>query len=725
MSENYSIHLKPVYSQTVPTPDGVKLPDGWCLSWHQLETLKALRDPNIDVVFNTAMTGDGKSLAAYLEVLQGEFSAIGLYPTNELARDQEAQIKGYIDIFKPGNQPRVVRLNGADLEIYAENEELKKGAALLTRVVQSEILLTNPDIFHYLHHGAYLSHDDSPDKLWGRVNKNFDLFIFDEFHVFAAPQIASVINTMLLIHCTNRRKKFLFLSATPDRDLISRLEVAGFRCQEINPLEENKYQFPDDPEQEVQLKSKEWRQVTRGIALNFMPLEPSFKASETWLKENSNLIISQFQQYPGSKGAIILNSIAAVKRLTPFFQELLKSDNLIVGENTGLSSKGEKELSFVADLVLGTSTIDVGVDFKINFLIFESSDSGNFIQRLGRLGRHDGYEKNGQEIKFDNFIAYALVPNFLVERLFQTDSPPLETDNIYDRPFLQQTIKEQYRKINDFHGYYRRWGAVQSFWLCCKLSDRTIKQQYAKSREKFQTACEQVFNTSLKSQAGHITGWAKNWKEMSGKSGNPIAEDAASFRGSSPLQCGLYDLTEINEAERFKTYDLPGILSNLEIEMWTEAEFIRTLKETAQQTGQPIAKGRFAHCLAFIKLRSYREERLNWKFTYFGDLQPIADAWKVQVLTGVGVWQPDNAWIGQIDKKLKKEGLVCYVIRRPVAEVRMRLRLPMHFQLYPISDQYSIHESTQPYSIAFGQSALLLDTLAYTFKSKGDEIWIA
>jgi CRISPR-associated endonuclease/helicase Cas3 len=367
----------------------------------------------------------------------------------------------------------------------------------------------------------------------------------------------------------------------------------------------------------------------------------------------------------------------------------------------------------------------VGVDFKINFLIFESSDSGNFIQRLGRLGRHDGYEKNGQEIKFNNFTAYALVPNFLVERLFQTDSPPLQVDNIYDRPFLQQTIKEQYRKINDFHGYYRRWGAVQSFWLCCKLSDRTIKQQYAQSREKFQKACEQVFDTSLKSQAGRITGWAKNWKELSGKSGNPIADDAASFRGSSPLQCGLYDLTETNENERFKTYDLPGILSNLEIEMWTEAGFIRALKETAQRTGQPIAKGRFAHCLAFIKLRSYREERLNWKFTYSGDLQPIADAWKVQVLTGVGVWQPHNGWIGQIDKKLKKEGLVCYVIRRPVAEVRMRLRLPMHFQLYPISDQYSIHEATQPYSIAFGQSALLLDTLAYTFKSKGDELWIA
>lgn len=724
MLENYSIQLKPVYSQTVPTPDGVKLPDSWSLSWHQLETLKALRDPSIDVVFNTAMTGDGKSLAAYLQVLQGEFCAIGLYPTNELARDQETQIKGYIDIFQPENQPRIVKLSGADLEIYAENEALKKGAAILTLSSQREVLLTNPDIFHYLHRSNYLITGDSPEKLWNKIDKDFDVFIFDEFHVFAAPQIASVINTMLLIHCTNRRKKFLFLSATPDQDLISKLEIAGFRCKKINPLAENKYQFPAHPEQEAQLQNQNWRQVTQGITLNFMPLEPSFKAAETWLKANSNVIISQFQEYPGSKGAIILNSIASVKRLTPFFQEILQPYNLTVGENTGLSSKEEKELSLAADLVLGTSTIDVGVDFKINFLIFESSDSGNFIQRLGRLGRHDGYERNGQKIKFENYTAYALIPNFLVERLFQTDSPPLQADHIYDRPFLQQIIKEQYRKINDFHGYYRQWGAVQSFWLCVKLSDRTIKQQYTQSREKFQTACEKVFNTSLKFQAGHIQKWAKEWREKSGKSGNPIAEDAASFRGSSPLQCGLYDLTETNESERFKTYDLPGVLSNLDIEMWTEAGFMRTLKETAQSTGQPIAKGRFAHCLAFIKLKAYREERLNWKFTYSGDLQPIADAWKVQVLTEVGVWQPDNTWIGQINKKLKKEGLVCYVIRHPVAEVRMRLRLPMHFQIYPISDQYSVNDASSPYAIAFGQSALLLDTLAYTFKSRGDEIWV-
>jgi CRISPR-associated endonuclease/helicase Cas3 len=725
MSDDYKITLKAVYSQTVPTPQGLKLPKDWSLSWHQLATLEALRGPNIDVIFNTAMTGDGKSLAANLEVLQGECFAIELYPTNELARDQETQMKGYIQQFKPINNPRVVRLSGADLEIYAENEGLRKGAAIATRMSQSEVLLSNSDIWHYLHRGAYLMRGDSPDKLWGRIDKDFDLFIFDEFHVFQAPQIASTINTMLLIRCTNRRKKFLFLSATPNKLLIERLEKAGFRCKQINPLEENKYQFPDTLQQGQQLQGQGWRQVARTISLHTIPLEPTVKASETWLRENSHLILAQFQQYPGSKGAIILNSIAAVKRLTAFFRELLQPLGLTVGENTGLSGKTSKEKSLAADLVIGTSTIDVGVDFKINFLIFESSDAGNFIQRLGRLGRHDGYEKEGEFVKFETFTAFALVPNFLVERLFQGESAPIDVNGTYDRPFFHSKISEQYRQINNFQGYYRRWGGVQSFCLYYQLSDRTIQQQYAQSREKFREACEEVFDTKLKCVAGQIKRWREEWQQLSGKKeGNPIVEDASSFRGSSPLQCGLYDLTEENEADRFKTYDLLGILGNLEIEMWTEAAFMRSLEETAKRTGQPIPKGRFAHCLAFMKLHSYREERLNWKFIYSGDLQPIADAWKVQVLTGVEIWQPENRWAGEINKKLKKQGLVSYVLRRPVSEVRMRLRLPMHFQIYPMSDRYSFHDATAPYSVAFGQSALLLDSLAYWLKSKGDEIWV-
>jgi CRISPR-associated endonuclease/helicase Cas3 len=730
MTDTYQITLKPVYScPALSVPEDVKLPPGWSLAWHQAETLKALRDPDIDVVFNTAMTGDGKSLAAYLEVLQGKCNAIALYPTNELARDQETQTRQYIADFQPLNDPRVTRLSGAELEIYAENEGLKKSAAIETLTGQREVLLTNPDIFHYLHRGAYIirgNKGDSPDKLWNRIDKDFDLFIFDEFHVYAAPQVAGVINTMLLIRATNRRKKFLFLSATPDEQLIQRLRDAGFRCRVIEPLEQNKYQFPETLEHQQQLKNDGWRQVARAIALSFVPLEPVAKSSETWLKENAEVILQQFQEHSGSKGTIILNSIAAVKRLTPFFQALLQPYGLRVSENTGLSGKTERENSLSADLILGTSTIDVGVDFKINFLIFESSDAGNFIQRLGRLGRHDGYDLDGQSIQFDGFTAYALVPNFLVERLFLGNEPALVNGTVCDRPFLNAAINDKYRQINDFRGYYKRWGAVQSFKLCVDLKHTTIQQQYVDSREKFQADCETVFGTSLKSVAGRVFGWANEWKQFSGqKNGNPIAEDACSFRGSSPLQCGIYDETESHEADRYKTYDLSGILGNLEIELWTKEAFLRSLEAAAKRTGNPIPKGRFAHCLAFMKLKAYREERLNWKFHFPGTLEGVADAWKVQVLQGVEIWQPDNRWAGEINKKLRDRALVSYVLPRPMSEVRQRLRLPMHFQIYPISDNYSFHDAIAPYAIAFGQSALLLDTLAYQLKSKGGEIWIA
>jgi len=70
-------------------------------------------------------------------------------------------------------------------------------------------------------------------------------------------------------------------------------------------------------------------------------------------------------------------------------------------------------------MLVGTSTVDVGVDFEINFLIFESIDSGTFLQRLGRLGRHDGYkdELTGAKVEFNEFAAYSLLPNFIYERI--------------------------------------------------------------------------------------------------------------------------------------------------------------------------------------------------------------------------------------------------------------------------------------------------------------------
>ncbi|MFM6024981.1 MAG: type I-D CRISPR-associated helicase Cas3', partial [Dolichospermum sp.] len=316
MSENYTIQLKPVYSQTVPIPDGVKLPDGWCLSWHQLETLKALQDPNIDVVFNTAMTGDGKSLAAYLQAMTNNISTLAMYPTNELARDQEKQVQGYKALFNPKKDPQIHRLNAAILEQYTATYKLpSKLEGVEDFSTQAEILLTNPDIFHYIHNFYYLRGKiDNPDRLFRRIDENYKLFIYDEFHIFSSPQIASVINTILLIkHTGEANKKFLFLSATPNELLQGYFEKAGIKYKIINPKNAGAYTF-DSPSSHEQ-----WRQINQPINLHFpKSIEPNLISSFKWIEENAETVILKFfQDYPNSKGAIILNSIAAVKKLLP------------------------------------------------------------------------------------------------------------------------------------------------------------------------------------------------------------------------------------------------------------------------------------------------------------------------------------------------------------------------------------------------------------------------
>ena len=167
---------------------------------------------------------------------------------------------------------------------------------------------------------------------------------------------------------TNRRKRYLFLSATPNPQMLEKLDKSGFNYYCIDPIANLKYQFPKKFSQIKELEYQNWRQVSRKIDLSFVPLESNFQASESWLKVNKDLILRYFQDFPHSKGAIILNSIATVKRLVPIFRELLKPHGLTVGENTGLSGTKTKLESLACDLALGTSTIDVGVDFKINLV---------------------------------------------------------------------------------------------------------------------------------------------------------------------------------------------------------------------------------------------------------------------------------------------------------------------------------------------------------------------
>ncbi len=701
----YQITLKPIYSQTIATPTEIAIPEHWRLAWHQLETFRALHNPDIDVVFNTALTGDGKSLAAYLPAMTGKNYTLAMYPTNELARDQEKQVQFYKTQFHPKYDPQIYRLNAALLEDFIETNQLpSKQAGLLNRADNSEILLTNPDIFHYIHDFRYLRRNaqgkgDNPDKVFKRIDDNYKLFVFDEFHLLASPQIASILNAILLMRHTGGTRKFLFLSATPSEMLQEFLAKSGMRYLVINPITQGAY-CSDRPSDTTQ-----WRQISQPIHLTFpCGLQPTSRSSYEWITENAeNIILRFFLNHPHSKGAIILNSIAAVKKLTTQLKPLFAEHGLVVRENTGLTGELEKATSVEeADLLIGTSTIDVGVDFQINFLVFEAVDSGNFIQRLGRLGRHGG---------FSTYQGYALLPNFIVSRLFEkAGSHPLIHGETYDRPTLNDAVRQAYPFVNDFSQYPKHWGGIQSACIYSEL--KRMSHTYPHAAEGFGRDIQNALGISLKQQYGRIDGLKKDGLTK-------IIEEARSFRGSSQLDCAIYDLTNPNEPEsdRFKTYNLQGILSNFTFAWMERDEFIQ------QATSAGAMRRRFQDVLCYLKLTGYREVREDWRFLYPEDLTDRLRLAKVQVLRGLEVWSQGED-INQISRSLSRRSLVCYISDRDPTELRARLGLPLHFQVYGLVDKYSLYDPRPPYSIAFGKSALLLETLLRFWKPKDDLGWI-
>ena len=698
---HHQITLQPAYScPNFITSEWFKLSEKLSLFWHQAETVKAVLNPEIDVIFNYGVPGSGKSLAAYLDALQGGVCTLGLYPTEELVKQQENQIQNYLIQFQLDTKVRVNSLSRKDLEIYTETQDI---SVLESRITNSEILLISPDILDYWYQTQYCLSETNLNQLWNRLEARFNLFVIDEFYQFNPAQITNIINMMFLLHYTTRPQKFLYISTTPNPKLIERAKVLGWRAKVVNSIAENKYQFPQTKSEFQQLEQQKWRQVSQKINLNFVSLESTTDASETWLRTNSNFIVSQFVHHPGSKGAIILNSIATVKRLLPFFRELLETLGLKVTENDDLFTKSS------ADLVLGTNTIGLGEDNPINFLIFESANVGQFIQRLGQLGRKDNYKDNNNSVSFEQFNAYALVPNFFVEHLFEGDSPILKSNTSYEPASFPTLIRAAYRQVSDWHGYYSRWGAIQSMQFYQQLGSPNIRQKYPKAQNSFQIACEEMFKFSIQETLNNY----QEWQQVLGKDSDNL--DFKNLLSCSNtinfLPCALYDYEQSNENARFKIYDLPEILINLEVEPISEVEFMKLLQNNLISSKNYLPKDKFKQCLAWMKLRNYSEEQWDWRFTYPGNLKEISESKQVQILDTVQVYKPsENDWINKLNLRLKQRNLLGYVLHCPITEVRQKFRLPMHFQIYPISQQTNISDTLAPYSVAFGKSALLLNT---------------
>lgn len=681
-----------------------RLPAGWQLSQHQLETYRTLLADDVDVVINTAMTGDGKSLAGMLPLLTrpAEAPTIALYPTNELIQDQYRSAERMLPEWGM-LADRASMVFGSKLdELYASTDTLTRSETLLRELKNHRLVLSNPDMLHAILQFAYHQFNRDPTWIASQFAQMFQQLTFDEFHIFDTAQITAVLTGLLFLYEQSPYPlKTLLLSATPDERLLQPLQRAGFgdRLRVISPQQQGWYAHGTDP-------GPGWRPILQGCQITFVA-----QTAEEWVAEHlEDVLLAWFQTHgKGAKVALIVNSVATALRLAELLRPRFAAMGLTVEPNTGLNGRSTRKASYEADLLIGTSTVDVGVDFRINLLIFEAPSAGTFLQRLGRLGRHTKYiGRDGAEYAFHQFAAYALVPAFITERLFVPDNQHpahLEPGAIVTREYLAGLINTVYPGSADFQHYARIWGRFQAAQVYRKLKEKSVAATYTPVRERLKQRYYALLRTSVVTA---ITEWLEY--EQAGK--GLLVKEAQSFRGRSPFDCGV-----LKDGEKEPlTYDLVWLLAHAHLELLNQEHFCAEVKKRGYDD-RPYQRG---YQVAFFRWYGLEETRRD----VLVRLPPAVTNWgsekhhTAQVLPGVMFDCTGHRFLNTLNDQLLNMPVVGLLIPgyHP-KQLRGEVYLTGHFALHSYQDDDGLTGT-----IAFGRQALLLDSvLRYRkLRSAGD-----
>jgi CRISPR-associated endonuclease/helicase Cas3 len=179
-----------------------------------------------------------------------------------------------------------------------------------------------------------------------------------------------------------------------------------------------------------------------------------------------------------------------------------------------------------------------------------------------------------------------------------------------------------------------------------------------------------------------------------------------SFRGQSPLSCGVWDTDG-----HLKTYDLFFLLANTEFEVIPAATFLQEVRN------RRLEERDYRRQLLYLRILKYVPERLQLILGLQRDLGEDSNViHHVTVLEDFFVREPRHTWLDQVNRGLKDRRLTCILSDMGRKELKQRLNLGSMFPVYRLQDK-----TGNEYAVAFGQEALLLDSLLFFRKTKGDK----
>jgi CRISPR-associated helicase Cas3 len=337
-----------------------------------------------------AKTGTGKTRAVMLPLLSRRESGIAVYPTNELLRDQVRSVE---KLASSEGIKTVSWLPGTSMDRYSEADAIlvpidrhllnawqertrgKNRIEALQRLLEPDkpkIVLANPDIlFRIL---ALRYHADPFASL-----KRYQTLVFDEFHLYQGVELAHALAMIEMARTFGFFRRVMLLSATPHpevRSMLDRLYTPSVVEPSVSASERS------DQESRVAVHAVE---VTAVQLPGLDPVDTLVaKLSAMRLELQQLRIENREAEY--IPAVVIVNSVVNAIRL---------EDNLA---NAGFDRKSLAIMRGLSNrdiratkgklLALGTSAIEVGVDFHCDYLFFEATEAASFMQRFGRVGRH-------------------------------------------------------------------------------------------------------------------------------------------------------------------------------------------------------------------------------------------------------------------------------------------------------------------------------------------------
>ncbi len=370
---------------------------------HQVE----LGEDNSNIVVLDAPTGSGKTLAALKRVMDKSSPAIFVYPTNALVKSQVDAIVGLLkgmdftpniigedstdnDIFfkMDSTDVDVIHMTGESLERLSEKSSRVKGSVMdsILTGTQKEgrmrILLTDPDTIYI----AFINRYSKSGRIFEQIN-TFETLVFDEFHLYSGPLLARIIFLLNILRGQADAPSFdvVFLSATHGDTLdLLKSTYPEIKIITTDPL-------PQKPASGKQIRYETQCKITSINRVMTNETKAGIAAEEIVRFYNTNFEGT----VPDIKVLGIFSSVSFAIRVAKKVKDILRSsgfdaDSLVYQLHGFIPRHARHNIGETKNSILiGTSAIEVGIDFDVPFLVIEAHDVGSFLQRFGRGGRHN------------------------------------------------------------------------------------------------------------------------------------------------------------------------------------------------------------------------------------------------------------------------------------------------------------------------------------------------